>query len=426
VSRLKNEKILLRLKEKEDKMDRETFERIKKESIDKVIEKRLGGASRMEKAAIRALLEDTINQLMLSERGIFLDKDEENKGNGFYRRNLGTSQGNLELSVPRDRKNGFRSFILPERWKRTEESYENLLMSLVTNGYSESKITNILKSFGLPFSEKEINRIRDELKERLNDIRTRELPGELLVIYIDGYHTKVKSGGKVKNAVVYVIVGIDMEGKKELLGYYVLFGNETKGDWLKIFNDFINRGVKKVLLIISDDFSGLKEAIKAVYPLSDHQLCYVHFQRNVRRNFGKGDANAFNNGLKQIKLSKDYEEGIEQFSQLCERYKSKYPSFINYILGNKEEYLCFLKYPEKVRKYIYTTNVVENMNRQIERIRDSLGGYFQSQEILEINIYLQSEKLAHGRWSKPQPVFKSCLYELLQKFKLKFENRESL
>lgn len=402
-------------------MDKETFERIKKESIEKVIEKRLGGASQIEKTAIKALLEDTLNQLMLSERGIFLDKDENNKGNGFYRRDLATSGGDLELSVPRDRKNGFRPFILPEKWKRTDKTYENLLMSLVVNGYSESKLTNILKSFGLPFSDKEINRIRDELRERLNDIKTRELPKKLLVIYIDGYHTKVKSGGKVKNAIVYVIIGIDMEGRKELLGYYVIFGNETKGDWLKIFNDFVNRGVKEILLIISDDFSGLKEAIKAVYPLSDHQLCYVHLHRNVRRNLSKGDADIFNNGLKQIKLSKDYKEGIDQFSQLCERYKDKYPAFIKYISNNKEEYLCFLKYPEKIRKYIYTSNVAENMNRQIERIRDNLGGYFHSQEILEINIYLQSEKLAHGKWSKPQPVFKAYLYELLQMFNLKFE-----
>jgi len=402
-------------------MDKETFERIKKESIEKVIEKRLGGASQIEKTAIKALLEDTLNQLMLSERGIFLDKDENNKGNGFYRRDLATSGGGLELSVPRDRNNGFRPFILPEKWKRTDKTYENLLMSLVVNGYSESKLTNILKSFGLPFSDKEINRIRDELRERLNDIKTRELPKKLLVIYIDGYHTKVKSGGKVKNAIVYVIIGIDMEGRKELLGYYVIFGNETKGDWLKIFNDFVNRGVKEILLIISDDFSGLKEAIKAVYPVSDHQLCYVHLHRNVRRNLGKGDADIFNNGLKQIKLSKDYKEGIDQFSQLCERYKDKYPAFIKYISNNKEEYLCFLKYPEKIRKYIYTTNVAENMNRQIERIRDNLGGYFHSQEILEINIYLQSEKLAHGKWSKPQPAFKAYLYELLQMFNLKFE-----
>ena len=407
-------------------MDRETWEQIKNEAMEKTIEKFFGKVSSEEKVAIRGILEEILNQIMLSERGIFLQNENDNKGNGFYKRRLATSGGNLNLSVPRDRKNMFRPFVLPEKWKRTDKTYEDLLMSLLVNGYSDSELTNTLRRLGLPFSDKDINKIRDELRERLKDIKTRELPESMLVVYIDGYHTKVKADGKVRKAVVYVILGINMEGKKELLGFYVIFGNESKGDWLKIFNDLVNRGLKRMLLIVSDDFSGLDDAINAIYPLSDHQLCYVHLQRNVRRNLSRNDASEFNNGLKQIKLSRDYEEGIERFSHLCEMYRDRYSSFITRIEKRAELYLCFLKYPEEIRKYIYTTNAVENVNRLIEKVRDNLGGYFQSQEILEINIYLQSERLSNGKWSKPQPAFKTYLYELTQMFNLKFSKENNL
>jgi transposase-like protein len=151
------------------------------------------------------------------------------------------------------------------------------------------------------------------------------------------------------------------------------------------------QGLKKVALIVSDDFPGMTEVIKTLFPLTDHQLCYLHLQRNVRRNMRKEDASLFSRELENIGLLWDYEEAQEKFKQLCQQYQTKYPTFIKNLQCKAESYVCFLKYPEEIRRYLYTTNSMKNFNRRIEQIRVKLGWYFQSVEILEINLLLQRE-----------------------------------
>jgi len=174
------------------------------------------------------------------------------------------------------------------------------------------------------------------------------------------------------------------------------------------------------VVIVSDDFPGLSEALKALYPLSEHQLCYLHLQRNVRRNMGKEDASLFNKELEHIKSLREPEEGKERFEKLSHQYQTKYPSFIKSILPKKNNYLCFLRYPEEIRRYIYTTNSVESLHSRIEHIRMKLGGYFQSVSILEINLMLQVDRLKQKKWKNPIPTLKSKAYELLQLFNTKF------
>jgi transposase-like protein len=357
---------------------------------------------------------------MESERAIFLEKETNNKANGFYPRSLTTGSFKLNLQVPRDRKSKFRPHILPDPYKRTDKNYIDLIMSLVVNGYSESQLWASLKELGLPYSQDELNKIKDQLIEKLNDFKQRELKDVAFALFIDGYPTEVKEKGKVRKACVYIVLGIDLEGKKDVYGFYTFFGDENRADWLRVFNDLIERGLKKVALVVSDDFPGIESAINALFPKADHQLCYVHLQRNVRKNMGKGDAKFFNAELKRIKDCKDYEEGRERFENLCEQFKSKYPTFIKYVNGKIEKYLCFLKYPEEIKKHIYTTNGVESLNSLLKKIRARLGGYFQSIAILEINILLQIENLKENKWKKGIPAFKAKAYEINQIFNLKF------
>ena len=257
-------------------------------------------------------------------------------------------------------------------------------MSLVVNGYSENQLWASLKELGLPYSQDELNKIKDQLIEKLNDFKQRELKDVAFSLFIDGYPTEVKEKGKVRKACVYIVLGIDLEGKKDVYGFYTFLGMRT-------------------------------EQIG-----SDHQLCYVHLQRNVRKNMGKGDAKFFNAELKRIRDCKDYEEGRERFENLCEQFKNKYPTFIKYVNGKIEKYLCFLKYPEEIKKHIYTTNGVESLNSLLKKIRARLGGYFQSIAILEINILLQIENLKENKWKKGIPAFKAKAYEINQIFNLKF------
>jgi len=265
-----------------------------------------------------------------------------------------------------------------------------------------------------------LNKIKAQLLEKLSDFKQKELPENALALFIDAYHTEVKDRGKVKKSCVYVVLGLDLDGHKDVYGFYTFFGNENRTDWLQVFNDLIERGLKRVALIVSDDFPGIDKAINALFPKSDHQLCYVHLKKNVQRNMGKEDAKIFNKELDRIRQSNTFDEGRELFEVLCERFKERYSSYIRTIREKVENYLCFLKYPEEIRRHIYTTNGVESINRLLEKIRERLGGYFQSVEILEINMYLQIESLRDGRWRKGIPAIKSKKYEISQIFNLKF------
>ncbi|HHW19521.1 transposase, partial [Thermodesulfovibrio thiophilus] len=205
---------------------------------------------------------------------------------------------------------------------------------------------------------------------------------------------------RIKKAVIYNIVGIDMDGRKSLLSYYIYFGSESKEDWLQILNDLIKRGLKRVMVIVSDDFPGLTQAIKALFPDTDHQLCFVHMQRNIKKNMSKQDAKQFYEELTLIKRLDDYDRAVLKFEELCKTYEKKYP--------------------ESVRKYIYTTNGVENINSRIELIRANTGGYFQSVKTAEVAIYVTVSRIEKNKCKEPLPLVKSALYELKQMFVKKF------
>ncbi len=164
---------------------------------------------------------------------------------------LATPIGNLEISVPRTRTGSFRPHILPEPYKRIDESHTELLMSLVINGYSEATLLNTLKSLNLPYSEGELAKIKNNLKNELDLFKQRELPQEAFALIIGAYHSDIKDGSKVKNAACYIVLGIDMDGKKDIFGIYTFFGKENRADWNKVFEDLINRGLKKVLIVVS-------------------------------------------------------------------------------------------------------------------------------------------------------------------------------
>lgn len=393
---------------------------MKDESIEAVLNRYLQGRDIPKKVAMRQLLEDLLDEIMKGERTVFLERSLENKGNGYYPRELTTGSWKLDVNVPRDRRGDFRPYVLPDPYKRTDDSYVDLLMSLVVNGYSESQLITSLRQLGLPYSATELAKIRDRLMERLSDFKRRELPQDIFALFIDGYHTEIKDNLKVRKSCVYTVLGIDLDGRKDVYGFYTFFGSENKADWLKVFNDLIERGLKKVVLTVSDDFPGLTEAVKALYPLTEHQLCYVHLQRNVRKHMGKEDAATFNKELESIKASYDIEEGKTRFAKLCTQYQKKYPTFLRSVLTKTDNYLRFLRYPEDIRKHLYTTNAVESLNSRIEQIRMKLGGYFQSVGILEINLMLQIDRLKQGKWKNPIPMLRAKAYDILQLFNMKF------
>jgi len=374
------------------------------------------------RSSIAQISSQLLNALMAKERELFLKEQAENKANGYYERGLACALGKLGLSVPRDRKGDFRSAVMPDLWQRSDESLQDLLFNLILQSYSPNKIKALLKAMDLPYSPEQIDELREELYQKAKELRSKQLPDKAVCIFIDAYHTDMKEdeSGRVKKAVIYTIIGIDLAGKKDIYGYYIMPGSETKEDWLVVLNDLIGRGLKRLMMVVSDDFSGLSGAISALFSKSDHQLCFVHMQRNVRRNMSKADAKVFNAELSLIRKSKDMETAIDKFAKLCNDYATKYKTFIDNLLKNKERYFAFIKYPEPVRKNLYTTNAVENFNSRIEVARVNSGGYFQSVKTAEVSLYVIIHKLQRNRWKKPVLSFREAEYELNQLFNSMF------
>jgi putative transposase len=249
-----------------------------------VIENMLSEIQKGNKPTAAEILQTAMNLLMLAERNLHLDNNVFDKGNGYFKRELGTPMGKIGLRVPRDRDGDFRPAILPELYQRDYQERNEFLESLFLNGYSPNNIRRTLNSLDLHYNPKELEQLKNEYYELFKHWQNRQLPEDIIGLFIDVYQSETNIDGKVCKSALYVIVGIDFNGKKDLFGLYLYEGNENKGFWLQTLNQLIDRGLKRPLIIASDDFSGLKDAIAALFPNSLHQLCFIHMQRNVRRN----------------------------------------------------------------------------------------------------------------------------------------------
>ncbi len=188
-----------------------------------------------------------------------------------------------------------------------------------------------------------------------------------------------------------------------------------------MFKDLISRGLKRVLIFVTDDFSGLKEVIEKLFPYSDHQLCFLHLIRNLRKKLSKELYAQVKKYLYIAKAGRGFEEGKSAFLKAVEVIREQDETLSQRIEKRTSNYLAFLKYPEEVRKHIYTTNISESFNSGIERMRIELGGYFPSEESLNANMFILLENIGASWDKKPVPMVRSRLYELRQIYAMKFE-----
>lgn len=368
------------------------------------------------------ILQTAMNLIMVAERNLHLQNagETQDKANGFFERELGTTLGSINLKIPRDRNGDFRPAILPPPYQRDVEEREHIIQSLLVNGYSPNAIQRSLNSLSLHYNPKELEQIKDEYLELYKQWQNRQLSHDAIAIFIDAYHCETCINNKVRKTVLYVVVGIDFSGQKNLFGLYLYEGSETKTFWLQTLNQLIERGLKRVLIVVSDDFPGLKESISTLFPNALHQLCFIHMQRNVHRNMGTEDSKQFNQKLKQIRLMDDAEICMSEFEKLCQNHQKEYPTFMASLLDDKENYFAFKHLHLDTQKHFYTTNIVESVNSSIEKIRIRMGGFFQSQDALSLNVFITINNLRQRKWKNGVPKIKGNLYHLRQLFAQKY------
>jgi putative transposase len=387
-----------------------------KSDVDRVLQSGLADFS------LRELLSLMVSSVGQSERQLYLSKQSHDKANGFYPRSLALGSIPIDIEVPPTRSGNFRPSTLPPLYQRGySEETQALLLGLLASSRSINAARDALRKMGLSSSEQDLDTVATGLIEELDLRNSRPVDPDLLALFFDGKYIEIKDGDRLKPACIYLVVGLCRDGKKRVLACMTKTGRENLEDWKLVLRGLIERGLRRVLIVVHDDFSGLLPITKGLFPRADVQLCVVHMQRNAKNHLSKSDSAEFQQRWRALKSTWDEQVGITQFELLCERFDSGYPTFIAELRKKRDHYLAFLKYPDAIRRSLSTTNTVEAVNGQLEIIRRNSGGYFQSDDTLKLKLGMTITSLENGRWSKITGRVEESLHQLNAMFQIRFE-----
>ena len=390
---------------------------LEKSEIEKLLQSGLGDFS------VRELLGALLSCLIHAERGAYLEDAPQDKANGYYPRSLLVGSVPVELDVPRTRSGQFRPPSLPARYQRGySEETQSLLLGLLSSSRSLSAARDALHQMGLSHSEPELEKVAAGFMEELELRNTRPLDPDLLALFFDGKYVEVRDGDRLKPACIYLVIGLGRDGKKRVLACLAKSGRENLEDWKLILRSLLERGLRRVLIVVHDDFSGLLPITRSLFPGADVQLCVVHMQRNARNHLSKADNAEFQQRWRALRSSWDEAVGITQFEDLCQRFQQGYPSFMAELRKKRDHYLAFLKYPDPLRRGLSTSNVVEAVNGQLEILRRNSGGYFQSADTLKLKLGITITSLENHRWRSVTGQVEVCLHQLNAQFQMRFES----
>lgn len=309
-----------------------------------------------------------------------------NSRNGKTTKLIKTESGELIIEVPRDRNSEFEPIIIPKHQKVIDK-IEGVVISLYARGMSTRDIEQQIKEiYGITISSSSISNITNQIIADIEAWQKRPLDDTYLIVWLDGISFKVRQEGKIINKSVYLIIGLNTTGKKEVISMYM---NETESAsfWLNVLNDLKTRGVKDILVACSDNLKGLNKAINSIFPEAVSQLCIVHQIRNTMKYIVRKDKPSFIKDLKEVYGAINIDAANEAFVNLEKNWEMKYPYAIKSWVGNWNELTAFFKFPLEIRKIIYTTNIIENLNKNIRKFTKNKL-MFPDDEALKKSVYL--------------------------------------
>src|SRR5499427_8507092 len=280
---------------------------LEKSEIEKLLQSGLGDFS------LRELLGALLSSLAHAERGAYLQNQLDDKANGFYPRSLLLGSVPVEMEVPRTRSGQFRPPSLPARYQRGfSEETQSLLLGLLSASRSVSAAREALRKMGLSSSEHELEQIASSFIDELELRNSRPLDPDLLALFCDGKYVEIRDGDRLKPACIYLVVGLTRDGKKRVLACLAKSGRENLEDWKLVLRSLIERGLRRILIVVHDDFSGLLPITKSLFPGADVQLCVVHMQRNAKNHLSKTDNTEFQQRWRAVRSTWDELVGITQ------------------------------------------------------------------------------------------------------------------
>ena len=397
---------------KKDDINFDYNEEVKKcKTIDDVIGKD-GLVQRLIKDVLENILEVEMGEHLgrdKYDRQTDIDQDDRNYRNGYSKKTLRSSFGDVDLDVPRDRKAEFEPQII-KKYETVCNELDKKIISLYAKGMSTRDIqAEVEDLYGITLSPSMISKITDKVIATATEWQNRMLDEIYPIVYLDAMYFKVRSNGKIVNKAVYICLGYTLEGYKDILGIWV---DEAEGAkfWLSICNDLKNRGVKKILIACMDGLKGLPQAIKTVFPTVDIQTCIVHQIRNSIKYIASKDKKAFMKDLKEVYKAPTEDLALAQLDNLKEKWESNYGMVIDSWYNNWNNLDTFFKFSPQIRKLIYTTNVLEGFNRQVRKFT-KVRTIFPTDESLNKCVYLATMEIME-KWTQPIHNWGTTLAEL--------------
>ena len=368
----------------------------------------------LQKRGIEQLLEGEMDDHLGYEKHARTDKP--NARNGHTTKTIKTSAGESKIAVPRDRDGSFTPILVPKR-KSMVEGIENVIISLYAKGMSVNDIEQQIKEvYNFEISSSTISRITDRIVEDIAVWQNRPLESTYLVVWMDGIVFKVRENSKVIEKTIYVVIGLGVDGLKDVLGIW-LGKNESASFWVSVLTDLKARGVDDILITATDNLKGLTDAIKAIFPQATTQICIVHQIRNACKYVSWMDRREFAADMKNIYNAINEQDAALALDELEKKWGAKYSHAIKSWRANWNELTAFLSFPVEIRKIIYTTNVIENLNGKIRKYtKNKLS--FPTDEAVMKAVYLAIRQ-STNKWTMAQRNWG----QIINQFLILFENR---
>lgn len=352
--------------------------------------------------ALKDLLGDTMEQMLKAELDEHLDYEygekplSLNTRNGSSKKTVKSSYGNIDLNIPRDREGSFEPQAL-KKYQKDISNIENQIISMYAKGMTTRDIsTHIKEIYGFGISESMVSKITNKILPTIEEWQNRPLEKVYPFVFLDAIHYHVRENNIVVKKAVYIALGYNTEGYKEILGMWV-GENESSKYWLLVLNQLKERGLEDILIVSTDNLSGFSQAIESVYPKTEIQKCVIHQIRNSTKFVSYRDIKELMKDLKTVYKASTEKLILSNLDIFEEKWGKKYPMCVNSWRNNWAELSTYFKYPEGIRKLIYTTNSIENFNRQLRKVTKNKT-IFPSDYALQKSLYLAMVD-ASSKWT---------------------------
>jgi transposase-like protein len=389
-----------------------------KSELRKLIDERgikdLAGVQDLVKELTSGLIQEIMDAELEDELGYskydYKNKRTDNTRNGYYKKTVASSQGDVELTVPRDRNGEYEPQVVKKHQMDISE-IEDKIIFLYSQGTSTRDIEKTMNElYGIEVDATRVSKITDKLLPVIRDWQNRTLENVYSMVMLDAIHYKVREDGIVVKKAVYIAIGTDLDGRKDVLGLWV-GANESSKYWLGVLNGLKNRGVQDILIVSVDGLTGFSEAIAAAFPKTEIQRCVIHQIRSSTRYVSYKDVKAVTAALKPIYKAPTEEMALAALDEFEQKWGSKYPMAVKSWRDHWDELATMFKYPEQIRRIIYTTNAIENFNRQLRKVTKTKGA-FVSDDALMKQLYLTTIRIT-DKWTMPVRDWGNILMHLI-------------